>query len=658
MRRGVWLLAIAMLGAPALRAAGDEKPFSGGLDVGYRNVTVDGNEDKYREDVNLADDALRLFGLDLAWHPGEGGWLGLDELTLDAANLGNEPEAWAQFRARDAGRWDLTARYRKSDLFYHDAGYFFRDGGDLHTWETDRSAYGLDLRVKAASWVTLRAGADRMERDGLSTTSRDLQRDVFVLTRPVDQRASSYWVGADFHAGWADVTVEQRQASYENDWVMTAEGEAGEDPGGATIDAYEQRQAQDSDTPISRITFAGHPAEWLRFSAGYLRADADLDYRVDGAWSGLDFDDQPAGNPPEPYSTTLANSGSVERAVDIWSADVTLRPIERVELTLGGASRTYDQDGTIDSVEQQTGGKEAGTFTVQGALHDELSLDDLGLTVRWDVLPALALSAGVSYQERKAELALAGPEVTTERTLVRAGVRYRPGQIVDLRVDYEQGSDDGPYTQVSPTDTDRLTADVRLRATKTVRIGVHFKDETRENDLTYPLGLPTDDVPPATEIGRARFDVTSWGASVDWARGERLDLSAGYDRTEIDSDADIVYVTGFTAVPVDIFTTLDHTGYASNQDVFRAALRYDVGRAWSVGARASLVSNDGTFPLDWTQYGAEGRYRLQSGLYFRVAYDYYELDESNPYAGNPGAPTPDVNDYQADLWTAAVGYRF
>ena len=656
MKRRVCLLAIGVLGALGAGAAEDEKPLTGGVEVGYRDVGVEGNEDKYREDVNLPDDAFRLFGLDLAWRPREGG--GLDELTLDARNLGDEPHSSAQLRARNVGRWDLTARYRKSDHFYRDTGYFFRDEGDLHSWDAERASYGLDFRVKAADWVTLGLGADRMERDGQSTTSRTLQRDVFVLARPVDQTATSYWVGADFHAGWADITVEQRLSSYENRFSMTAEAESGEDPGGATVDTYEQLQVQDADTPISRISFAGNPAEWLRFSAGYLRADADLDYRVDGDWAGLDYDDSPAGNAPEPYSTTLTNAGAVERTVDAWAADVSVRPGSRVELTLAGASRSYEQDGTIDWVEEQTGGKDEGPFTVQGALHDELRLDDLGLTVRWEVARSLALSAGVSYQERTAEFELAGPEVTTERTLYRGGVRYRPGEVVDVRVDYEQGSDDGPYTQVSPTDNDRLRAEIRLRPTKALQLGLRFKDETRENDLTYPLGLPTDDVPPVTEIGQARFDVTSWGVSCGWKRGERLDLTVGYDRTELDSDADIVYVTGLTFVPVDIFTRFDHTGYVSRQDAFRGALRYAAGRAWSLAVTANLVRADGTFPLDWTQYGAEGRYRLESGLYVRLAYDYYELDETNPYAGNPGAPTPDVNDYRANLWTAGVGYRF
>ncbi len=45
-------------------------------------------------------------------------------------------------------------------------------------------------------------------------------------------------------------------------------------------------------------------------------------------------------------------------------------------------------------------------------------------------------------------------------------------------------------------------------------------------------------------------------------------------------------------------------------------------------------------------------------MHVRVAYDKYDYDETNPFAGDPTSPTPDINDYDAEIWTAAVGYRF
>ena len=52
------------------------------------------------------------------------------------------------------------------------------------------------------------------------------------------------------------------------------------------------------------------------------------------------------------------------------------------------------------------------------------------------------------------------------------------------------------------------------------------------------------------------------------------------------------------------------------------------------------------------------QYDFDLGLYLRLAFETYDYDEDNPLAGDPASPTPDVNDYDADLWTFYVGYRF
>ena len=156
----------------------------------------------------------------------------------------------------------------------------------------------------------------------------------------------------------------------------------------------------------------------------------------------------------------------------------------------------------------------------------------------------------------------------------------------------------------------------------------------------------------------AEFDVSSWGVFVGWTP-VRLDLSLGYTRTEIDSNADIVYLTGFTFAPVfDLFTTLDQTGYTSDQDSVQALVRMDLGKGWSAGAMAALSRSEGTFPVDWSHLSADVRYQLPKGLSVRAAWHHYELDETNPYAGTAALRQPDINDYDADLWTVAVGYSF
>jgi hypothetical protein len=657
MKIGAWLVLVGVLALPALSAAENEKNWSATVDLGYRGVSTDGNEDKYREDVNL-DDGARLFDLDYAFRPSEN--TALDDFSLYASGLGGDPYTSAGLRARKIGRYDLRARYRSSDYFYRDAGYFFSDQGDLHTWNAERELADLRLKIEATDWLTVRVGADRMERTGGSTTSRRIggstttfpvQQDVFVLARPVDQDASAYWVGADLRFGWADLVVEQRATAYENRWLLTASTTDGLETGGAFLDDYRLFQVQDADAPVSRILLAGTPTQRFRFSVGYSRIDAEVDYDVDGDWQGLDYTDAA-------FQTDLINTGTVERDSDLLDVELTYGVTPRLDIGLDYSHRSYDQNGDIDYLEQQSGGAGEGDYEIRGELSNELDLDTIDVTADWRLQKAWGFLFGAGFQTREADFALAGPEVETERTVYRAGVRYRPGPVANVSLTYEIGDDDDPYTPASPTDIDRIVLRGRLRPRERLDIGFHYKDETRENLLSYSLGMPTDDVPPATEFSTARFDVTSWGASLGW-RADVVDLSIGYTRTEIDSNADIVYVTGAVFVPTfDITTTLDQTAYVADQDSVYASARFHWANRWHAGVLAAVTSNDGTFPLDWEHYQADLRYELGESLYLRAQYDRYSLDETNPYAGAPTSRDPDINDYDADIWTAAVGYRF
>jgi hypothetical protein len=625
---GLRAVLLACLVLPA--AAAEDDDLQGSVEIGYRNVEVNGNEDKYREDVNFGDDALRLFGLDIDYRPAESRLF--DSLTLEASDLGGEPHESARFRMSKVGRYDLSLRYRRTEYFYRDAGYFFRSEGDLHSWDTARDFVDLKLKVETTDWLTLRFGADSNERDGRSTTSRYVQRDVFVLDSPVDQKASSFWAAADFRWGWADITVEQRSTRWENRWLTTTSGNSGTDPGEpSSLNDYRQLQTTDADAPITLLSFRGSPLERFRFLVEYAHVDAELDHDTDGDWDGIDFTGQS-------FQTTLTNTGRVRRTSDLWDVEASILLLPRIELTIDYTRRSYEQDGSIDSVEVQSGGAEQGTYPVQGE--------------------TLSVAFGAGRQERTSDFELSGPAVETTRALYRAGLRWRPNRIWDFRLDLEQGNDDNPLTPISPTSEDRIRFRANVTPIPGLALSLNFLDRSLENDESYPLGLPTDDTPPADEISLAEFDVTTWGLVLTWS-GKALDLTAGYNHADVNRNAHIVFVTGSTFVPAfDVFTTRGETAYLADTDVFHGAIAYRFGAGWSVGARAVIQDNAGSFPVGSDVYGAWVRYLLSSGLFFRVNFDRYDYDEDNPFAGDPVLPTPDVNDYDAELWTFSVGYRF
>ena len=102
----------------------------------------------------------------------------------------------------------------------------------------------------------------------------------------------------------------------------------------------------------------------------------------------------------------LTNTGIVERDSELWDLRLFLGLTSRVDLTLDAGRRTYEQDGTIDYREEQTGGEEEGLIVVEGDLRNELELDRYRLTLNWRVGKAWSLTAGTGLQTRTAAFEL------------------------------------------------------------------------------------------------------------------------------------------------------------------------------------------------------------------------------------------------------------
>jgi len=131
------------------------------------------------------------------------------------------------------------------------------------------------------------------------------------------------------------------------------------------------------------------------------------------------------------------------------------------------------------------------------------------------------------------------------------------------------------------------------------------------------------------------------------------------DPGSANSGGDMGWSDPGTFVPeFDFFTTRDRSNYTADQDIIRGMLRAKISHGWTAGLSGVATRNRGTLPMDWDRYQAWVRWNSPWGVFVRLQAERYSLRENNPYAGLPDAPAPDVNDYDADLLTVALGYSF
>ncbi|MCG8455962.1 MAG: hypothetical protein MI919_06730, partial [Holophagales bacterium] len=205
-------LALLPLGAVWSPPAGAEDgDLDGRFRLGYRFVDTSGNENKYREDLNL-DEGARLFELRLDFEAPDSMRSLVDRASLDVQTFGGDPFETLHLRVQRFGTFDFRFDRTESTYFYEDiivpkelADFNISDGGDFHHFDFDRVRDRASLKVKITPAAEILVGLDRFTKKGESTTTLDVSRDEFELDQPVDESYDQLRVGLRY--SWPKATL-------------------------------------------------------------------------------------------------------------------------------------------------------------------------------------------------------------------------------------------------------------------------------------------------------------------------------------------------------------------------------------------------------------------------------------------------------------------
>jgi hypothetical protein len=260
------------------------------VEVGYRFVNVDGNEQMYRTQVNEREGLLlnhldlSLVGSDL----GSGSGL-FDNLSLHATELGAGPGGMLRLNAKKDDAYTFSLRYMRSELYSALPGFanpFAADGiipGE-HTENRTRNMVDADLRLLPGSVIEPIVGYTYNRDSGPGTTTYHVGQDEFRLGQDWSSTEHEIRVGAAFHAGPIDGEVTQgwrKDSESSSDFLLPGAGD-GNNPGtvlGVPVNLTDLSRHQDLDvnTPVTRATVTGNFGDRVKVVAGYYRAAAESD---------------------------------------------------------------------------------------------------------------------------------------------------------------------------------------------------------------------------------------------------------------------------------------------------------------------------------------------------------------------------------------------
>lgn len=617
------LLVVGALAAPSLALA-DEGSLDGKIRLGYRFVDVSGSDHKYREDLHL-DEGARLFELKINFEPSEGQRALADRITLDLDHFGGDPFESLNLTVRKFGAYDFRFSRTTSRYFYEDvfvpielSSPSLSDGGDFHTFDFDRVRDSAQLSWKVTPRSKLTVGFDRSTKRGDSTTTLDIQRDEFELDRPVDE--SSDDLRLTFEHSWpkATLVVEERILTYDNAVEIFLPGQSlGENPTNSTIlDFFFLDQPYQIDSNEHTVRLNARPTDRWLIQASAVLQDLELEAEAEERSQGIGFNGQP-------FSTDETGGGEIERDGELFDLDVSYLINDRVALTGGVRSHSVDQKGAFDFAGEGN----------RGRWNIETTSGEIGIDAQ--VAPKVSLSVGLLTESRDVDHAKGtegsfGPEVeeSTDHTGFFARVGWVPSKNFRLDASLEDSSYDDPFTLSSPTDRQRWR----------LRVKAH-----RDNGLYFDGTLLAY---------RFENNDSGWDADRDSLnlrfgyRRQDLDLSFGYHLIEADRSVDQLVTTlpGFGGGQTFLFPVL----YSSESDFFDARLRYRANDRVTLGGRALLYENTGTFGLERDDISCFVEVDLKEGYLVNLAYRTVDYEEE----------VASFDDYDADIVEVSVGYRF
>ena len=591
-------------------AGADE--FTGDIRVGWRDVSVSGSENKYRQHINLSDGG-RLLGFRLGYRRDESADNLPDRVDVELYNLGGDPFESIHLGVRKYGSYQFRYDRRKSEYFYNDlivdpalASITGSTGGDFHHFDFERVQDSLKLDLHFTPRAIARLNFDRYTKLGNSTTTRDIQRDEFELDQPIDETNQVFTAGFEYRWDTINLSVEERIREFDNDLHIFlpgfSSGENDADP--TTLDFYFFGQPYGFDSNETQLRLSGRPNDRFDWRIGVAAIDLDLDLLASESGQGIDF----LGNP---FSVDESGTGTVGREIRAFDLEGSYLLNDRTSLTAAVSRKQLDQEGDV------TFGLEVG--------RGDWDIDSTGaeLGIQYVFSPDLTITVGWSGEQRDTRnvqeysSVVSAAENNTDRDGFFARALYRYSDIFDLNLLVESNRIDDPFTLASPTDALRY----RLRGR------YHFA-----NGATLSASHKVRDLDNDNSGWTARNEQTDLRYAYET---ERLWLSAGLSLIDLERDFDQL-VTGGTRQ--DLFAV----AYRADATLFDGRIKYRTTDSISIGGNIQIYDNNGSFATDRQDISAFVEFDLPRDYSVRSAYRNIDYNE-------------DLEDYDADILEIAFG---
>lgn len=655
---------------------GDEIDWGGytvtsNLEVGVRGLSVKGDDNKYRSDLNYSA-GVRLFDSSLLLRAKEGQGKYFDNFMINTTGFGGDPNGYVRINAEKAGwyRFDGSARRFTYNNFIRTIAL------GQHAWDTRHRFSDFDLTLLPENErIRFNLGYSRDAEDGAAATTYDYSRNEFPILEHYRTQANNFRLGADAKWWVFDLSFLQGFRYSRDDTTYFI---ASPQPGNNVSRTALTTLGRDLPTRgrVAFTRFSAHTLirKRLDFTGRFIYTSSTTHFNFIENLRGSDF----TGN--RVNLDQFTGSGDAKRPNGMGDVGVTWLATKKLRV-----SDTF----RVNSF-RITGGDLLNELLLRsrsnGAPLPPSSVASFGYRITryrqysnlveadYQFSKNYSAHVGYRYTNRHIELngidqnlaqplgAIGLPDVFDNHTNgVIAGFKARPVPVWTVYFDFEKGTADNVFTRLANYDVTNFRARTRLAATKSFSLNASVVTKNNSNpSFTEDLRLtPTAPLQNLTVDTKTRI----FSSSVDWTPNGRYSFSAGYTRTNVTSNSGVLlFVNNAEQVGSSQYFMKDNFFFLSvfAQPVPRLSfyagyrINKDPGQGNLVAATTNTIIS--SVPINFQNPEARVAFKISRRVEWNVGYQYYAYNErflstQNVLLNNLNVPPSNVSpqNYHAHL---------
>ena len=668
----LWLMAILVFSAVATRSqqptstststttkppttTGNEPPATDDLgnynviasvEVGVRGLSVSGNDNKYRSDLNYGN-GVRLFDSSFLLRSKEGSGGAFDEFLVTTSGWGGDPFGGTRVSVEKSGLYRFDANVRRSRYFNALTSLANPLNAPVgqHTSNTRHNFSDFDFTgLPENRKIRFYLGFSRDMREGPGTTTARFSGDEYAIVSNTETRAHDFRAGIDANLLGFDLSLLQGARYFHDNtnYTVNLTNQGNNTTNTSRIDQLFRETPTQGTHFWTRFTAHRLFARKLDFTGRYIYLSGRSRYSFFEQTTGR----QSNGNLAVPQTATAR--GEAKRPSTIGDVGLTFLATDKFRISNTfrfDNFRINGEEPLVDVLRQRTlAGGPLATVTTISFFSRTTNYRRFMNTVEADYQfnPSYSVHAGYRFTDRHIQLAnldltttLAADSESVDNQTHAAifGFKARPVKAWTIYFDGEHGNADSVFIRIGNNDFTNFRVRNRINVSDKLSFNVALitKDNTNPADVITSPNVPFGTPPGALDVNVKSRHFTS---SVDWTPNSKFSLSSGYTHMRVTSIAGIL-------LPISNQRRVGESQYYSRENFFffNAFVRptsrltfyagYHINKDDGQGDRVSpsnVILID-SYPMSFQSPEARVTFRLNRMLDANVGYTYYNYDD-------------------------------